>query len=77
MAANTFANGASDGTVIFDKPVAHLNVFIASGVTFAISLDKGMNYLSMPAGFHSFRIGHISEVRVQANGVWELIGVQA
>lgn len=77
MAANTFANGTSDGTVTFDKPVSHLNVYVATGVTFAISLDKGTNYLSMPAGFHSFKVGPINEVRIQADGEWELIGVQA
>lgn len=77
MAANTFANGTSDGTVTFDKPIDHLNVYVASGVTFSLSLDKGENFMSLPAGFHSFRIGAVKEVRVQSDGEWEMIGVQA
>lgn len=77
MAANTFASGAVDGTVIFDKPVNHLNVFVAAGVTLAISLDKGENFMSLPAGFHSFRIGPVLEVQIQSDGEWDLIGVQA
>lgn len=77
MAANTFANGTSDGTISFDKPVNYLNIYVASAVTFAISLDKGANFMSLPEGFHSFRIGAVREVRVQSDGEWELIGVQA
>ncbi len=77
MAANTYAGGATDGTVEFDKPVNHLNVFVDTGVTLSISLDKGTNFLSLPAGFHSFRIGPVKEVQVSADGAWQLIGVQA
>ena len=77
MASNTFANGTEDGTVTFDKPIDHLNVYVASGVTLAISLDKGQNFMSLPEGFHSFRIGPVSEVQIQSDGEWELIGVQA
>ena len=77
MAANTFASGTTDGTVVFDKPVNYLNVYVATGVTFAISLDKGENFMSMPAGFHSFRIGPVLEVQVWSDGEWEMIGVQA
>jgi hypothetical protein len=77
MSANTFASGTADGTVEFDKPVNYLNVFVATGVTLSISLDKGTNFMSLPAGFHSFRVGLVSEVQISANGEWELIGVQA
>ena len=77
MASNTFANGTTDGTVVFDKPIDHLNVYVASGVTFALSLDKGENFMSLPAGFHSFRIGPVLVVRIESDGEWELIGVQA
>lgn len=77
MASNTFAGGVGDDTITFSKPVDHLNVYVATGVTFAISVDKGTNFMSLPAGFHSFRIGPVSEVQVQADGEWELIGVQA
>lgn len=77
MAANIFAGGTTDGTIEFDRAVAHLNVFVASGVTFSISLDSGANYLSLPAGFHSFPIGPVFEARVQSTGAWQLIAVQA
>jgi len=77
MAANTFGGAAANGTVEFDKPVDHLNVFVASGVTCSISLDKGNNYITIPAGFHSFRVGLITDVWVLADGAWQLIGVQA
>lgn len=77
MSANTFANGTTDETITFDKPINYLNVYVAAGVTFAISLDKGENFMSMPAGFHSFKIGSVKEIQIQADGEWELIGVQA
>ena len=76
MASNTFAGGTTDDTIIFDKPVDYLNIFVGTGVTFALSLDKGNNFISLPAGFHSFRISAIKEVQVEANGAWQLIGVQ-
>ena len=77
MAANTFASGTTDSTVSFDKPVDYLNVYVASGVTFAISLDRGENFMTLPEGFHSFRIGPVREVQIEADGNWDLIGVQA
>jgi len=78
MAANTFASGTAGGTVVFDKPVSYLNIYVAAGVTFAISLDRGANFISMPDDwFHSFKVGLITEVQVQADGIWQLIGVQA
>jgi hypothetical protein len=77
MAANTHAGSTSDDTVIFDKPINYLNVFVASGVTFSLSLDKGINYITLPAGFHSFRVGTVAEIRVQSDGAWQMIGVQA
>jgi len=78
MAANTFAGGTGDAVVTFDKPVDHLNVYVATGVTFAISLDKGENFLTLPDDWlHSFKVGPIKEVHIQADGIWQLIGVQA
>ncbi len=77
MASNTFAGGTTDETVVFDKPINYLNIFVGTGVTFAVSLDKGENFLSLPVGFHSFFIGHVKEVQVQSSGAWQLIGVQA
>lgn len=82
MAANDFANGSGDSTVIFDRPVGHLLVSIDAGVDFSFSLDKGENYMGLPAGgangqFYSFPVGSVTEVRIQADGNWQLIGVQA
>jgi len=77
MAANTHANGAAPGGLVtFDKPVGHLNVYVDTGVTFAISLDKGASFLTLPAGFHSFKVGSVKELHIEADGVWELVGVQ-
>jgi hypothetical protein len=77
MAANVFASGSASDTITFDKAVNYLNVFVDSGVTFSLSLDKGANFITLPSGFHSFVIGSVKEVRVQSDGVWQLIGVQA
>jgi hypothetical protein len=77
MSSNTHASGSVDGTVIFDRAVDHLNVFVDTGVTFSISLDFGENFLTLPAGFHSFRVGLLKEVYIQADGDWQLIAVQA
>lgn len=76
MAANTSFSGTTDRTMTFDRPVNHLLVSVATGVTFALSLDT-VTYMTLPAGFHSFVVGAIVEVRVQANGAWSLTGVQA
>jgi hypothetical protein len=79
MAANIFASSddTPNGEVNFDKPVDYLNIFVNTGVACAISLDKGANYLTVPSGFHSFRIGPTKSILVQADGVWQLIAVQA
>ncbi len=76
MASNYFASGTADQTVEFERPVGHLNIFVDSGVTFSFSLDT-VNYMELPAGFHSFPVGRVSEVRVSASGAWQLIGIQA
>ena len=77
MASNYFGGGSSGDTVVFDRPVNHLNIFVGVGVTFSFSLDAGVNYTTLPAGFHSFRVGVISDVIVSSTGDWSLIGVQA
>lgn len=77
MAVNIHASGTTDGTIEFDRPVGYLNVFVGSGVTFSLSLDLGENYITLPAGFHNFPIGPVSEVQVQANGAWQLVATQA
>ena len=77
MASNTFANGSADGTVTFDRPIDHLNINVSTGTTFSFSIDKGLNFMTLPAGFHSIPLGSVSEVRIQSDGEWQLIGVQA
>jgi len=76
MAANYFSSGTTDKTITFNKAVSYLNIFVGSGVTFSFSLDT-INYMTLPAGFHSFPVGLIKEVRVTSSGAWQLIGVQA
>lgn len=82
MAGNTFANGGADATVEFDRPVGHLLISVDSGADFSFSIDKGENYMDLPAGgangqFYSFPVNSVTEVRIQASGNWQLIGVQA
>lgn len=82
MAANTFANGSADATVTFDKTIGHLLISIDAGADFSFSIDKGANYMELPAGgangqFYSFPVGSIKEIRIQASGDWQLIGIQS
>jgi hypothetical protein len=77
MASNNFhANGTGDSTVVFGKAVCCLNVYVATGVTFAVSLDNGQHFMGLPAGFHSFPVSPVLSVMVQANGIWAMVGVQ-
>lgn len=76
MAANYFSSGSADKTITFQKAVSHLNIFVATGVTFSFSLDT-INYMTVPAGFYTFPVGLVKEVRVTSTGAWQLIGVQA
>lgn len=77
MAANTHASGTADATVTFSRPVDYLLVFVSTGTTFTLSLDKGANYITIAAGFHSFKVGATDEVRLTSTGAWQLVGVQA
>lgn len=77
MAANTFASGTSGTTVVFDRPINILNISVFTGTTFQFSIDKGENFMTLPEGFSTFRIGPVSEIQIIANATWELIGVQA
>jgi len=76
MAGNYHASGTSDSTVIFDRPISHLNVTVASGVTFTISFDQNEHALTLPAGFSSFPINPITEIRISSSGAWSLLAVQ-
>jgi len=79
MASNIFASNADTptGAITFDKPVDHINLYVAAGVTFSISFDKGANYLTVLPGFYSMRIGQTKSINITATGVWQLIAVQA
>lgn len=76
MASNYFSNGTTDGTVAFSKPVNLLNIFVATGVTFAFSVDT-VHYITVPAGFYSVPVGPVLEVRVQSTGAWQILARQA
>ena len=76
MANNYFASGSADYTVGFERPVGYLNVFVSASTTFSISVD-GSNYMTLPSGFHTFPVGLLYTVYVQANGAWQIIGVAA
>lgn len=75
MAANTFASGTDSAEIKFDRPIDHINIHVASGVTLSFSLD-GTNFVGLPVGFHSFKVGATSRVHISADGAWQLIGVQ-
>lgn len=77
MAANIHIGGITDDSIIFNKPVNYLNIFVDSGVTFSLSLDKGTNYIEIPVGFHSFMIGSVLDIKIMANGNWSILAVQA
>jgi hypothetical protein len=77
MACNIYAEGTANDTVKFDRAVNYLNVRVATGVTFLISLDYGLTFITIPAGFYSFHVGLINEIQVHANGSWQLYAVQA
>ena len=77
MAANTHASGSDDDVVEFDRPVDYLLIFVATGVIFELSFDKGMNFITLPAGFHNFKVGAVTELHIQSDGDWQLVGVQA
>lgn len=77
MPGNYHAGGTADDTIVFDKPIGHLNINVGASVTFSISLDKGENYMTLPSGFHQFPVSPISEIRIQSSGAWQLIAVQS
>jgi len=77
MAANTSFSGTTDATLEFDRPIGQLNIGVDSGVTFAFSLD-GVNFVPVPPGLYSIKIGPTSIVYVSASGGdWGVIGAQA
>jgi len=77
MASNTCFSGTSNDNVTFSRPIGHLNIFVAAGVTFAFSIDEGETFITLPAGFHSFPVGPVIEIHIQSSGAWQIIGVQS
>ena len=77
MPANIVTSGTGDDTIVYDKPVGYLSIFVASGVTFEFSLDKGTTYITLPDGFHSFPIGSVTEIHIAADGEWQILAVRA
>lgn len=77
MASNTCSSGTADKTITFSRPVGHLNISVATGVTFLFSIDLGVTFITLPVGFHSFPVGQVTEVQIKANGAWQLVGVQS
>lgn len=79
MAANVFIDHNTDGygAFTFTKPVDYLNVNVEEGVLFEFSLDGGENFVTLPAGFHSFRIGPTFVINIRAEEGWQLLAVQA
>jgi len=76
MAANYFDSGTADKTINFGRFVNYITIFVASGATVTISLD-GSNFMTIPAGLHSFAVGAVKSIGVTATGAWQLNGVQS
>ena len=74
---NMFANNTDTpaGVINFERPVGYLNINVDNG-TFSFSFD-GTNYINLPTGFHSFKVGMTNVLYVTATGDWQLIGVEA
>lgn len=77
MASNYCSRGSGDDTIVYERPVNYLNVFVNTGVTFSISTDNGETYMTIPPGFYSFYIGPVLQIKVQSNGVWQIMAIQS
>lgn len=77
MAANHHIEGTTGSGYIFPKPVNHLNIYVASGVTFTISFDNGNNSITVPAGLFSMPVGITTRITVTSTGAYSIVGVQA
>lgn len=76
MAANIFKSGTGNATLSFDRAVDYININVAASVTLSLSVD-GTNYMTIPSGLHSFRIGATFSIWINSTGAWQLIAVQA
>jgi hypothetical protein len=83
MASNHHINGDGYGWAVgskeynFPKPVSYLNIFVDTGVTFTVSFDDGRSFLEVPAGFTSIPVGPVKSIVITADGVFNIVGVQA
>ncbi|HEA46222.1 MAG TPA: hypothetical protein ENH99_00375 [Candidatus Pacearchaeota archaeon] len=77
MATNTFYDGIRSDEITFERPVGYLNVFVNAGVTFSFSVDDGVGFMFVPAGFHSFTVNPITRMQIRADGIWQIMAVQA
>jgi len=76
MASNLQFVGDTDDTINTDKPIGHILLHVSTGTTFSLSLDKGQTYMEIPAGFHNFPIGLTTDLRIRADGEWQLTTIQ-
>lgn len=76
MAANNTFSGTADGTMEFPRPINYLNINVATGAVLSFSVD-GSNYVSLPVGFHSFRVGTTTTIYISSTGAWQAMGIQA
>ena len=75
MAANIFKSGIDNAELLFDRAVDYINLNVGTSVTFSFSPDD-IEYVTVPSGFYSFRIGATKKIYVQADGAWQIIAVQ-
>lgn len=79
MAANQHIDGyiVTNQIFEFNRAAGHLNIFVGSGVTFSISFDGGVNFLTVPAGLTQTPIGPVNNVIITSSGTWQIVGSQA
>jgi hypothetical protein len=77
MPANIHYDGYGSDAIGFDRPVNHLNLYVAAGTDFSFSLDEGNNYVTVPAGFYSIPIGATLRIDISSTGAWSLVAIQA
>ena len=76
MSSNYYASGVEYEEITFDRPVNYINIFVSTGNTASLSVDRGQNFITITAGFHSFAIGSVDEIVVSGTGAWQILAVQ-
>ena len=66
--------GATELSLTKYTNVLHVSVQNAS---ISISVDKGANFLTLLAGFHTLHLGVITSVQINGSGTWQILATEA